>query len=56
MSFISVIIGGGVVGLPYSFYHTGIPLGIFFNVVFGGMTIVSTILLLKAKDLSGGLT
>ncbi|CDW86964.1 UNKNOWN [Stylonychia lemnae] len=56
MSFLSVIIGGGVVGLPYSFYHTGIPLGIFFNVLFGLMTICSSVLLLKAKDLSGGLT
>ena len=55
LAILSTIIGGGVVGLPYSFFHTGIPMGIILNLVFAAMTLYSCILYIKAKDLTGNL-
>ena len=56
MAFVSTIIGGGMVGLPYSFYHAGIPMGIILNFIFALLTIYSCLLLLEAKNLVGNLT
>eukprot|EP00347_Sterkiella_histriomuscorum_P010970 403374242 len=55
MAFLSTIIGGGVVGLPFSFYHSGIPFGIILNIVFALQTIYSCHLIIQAKELTGGL-
>ena len=53
LAFLSTIVGGGVVGLPYSFYHTGIPVALILNVLFVFITIYSCVLYIKAKDLVG---
>ena len=53
LSFLSGIIGGGIVGLPYSMYHAGIPMGLILNLLFGFLTIYSAILYLEAKDMVG---
>jgi amino acid permease len=53
LAFISTIIGGGVVGLPFAVYYTGIPLGIAMNLIVSLMTIYSTYLYLLCKDLTG---
>lgn len=53
LAFISTIIGGGIVGLPYAIYYTGIPLGIVMNLIISGTTIYSTYLYLLCKDLAG---
>ena len=55
LAFISTIIGGGIVGLPFSFYQAGIPLGIVLNIVIMLLTIYACRLLLLTKDLTGGL-
>lgn len=52
LSFISTIIGGGIVGIPYAFYHVGIPVGIFMNILVIAVTFYSIYLYLKAKDLT----
>ena len=56
LAILSTIIGGGIVGLPYSFFHAGIPMGIILNIVFSLMTFYSCVLLIEAKDLVGNLS
>jgi len=51
LAILSTIIGGGIVGVPYSFYNFGIPLAIILNILVVIMTYFSGVLYLKAKDL-----
>jgi len=53
LAILSTIIGGGVVGLPYSFYQTGIPLGVALNIVFAILTLYSCLLFMKARNIVG---
>jgi hypothetical protein len=54
LAYISTIIGGGVVGIPYAFYYCGIPLAITISIAIAGFTIYSSYLYLLAKDMTGG--
>jgi len=50
LAVLSTIVGGGIVGIPFSLYHTGIPFGIFINVIVAVSTYYSCVLFLAAKD------
>ena len=54
MTIISTIVGGGIVGLPYAFYYTGLALGISFILVMALQTVCSVELYLAAKDFLPG--
>jgi amino acid permease len=54
LAFISTIVGGGVVGIPYAFYYLGIPIAIVLNILIAFFTVYSCYLYLLAKDFSGG--
>lgn len=51
LTFISTIIGGGIVGVPYAMYHTGIPFGILLNILMVMACWYSCVLYLAAKKL-----
>lgn len=52
LALLSAIVGGGVVGIPYAMFHTGIPLGIFLNIGVALSGWYTGTLYLKVKDLS----
>ena len=53
LALISTIIGGGLVGIPFAFYHAGIPLALVLNVLGAALNIFASYLYIKAKDFSG---
>ena len=52
LALLSVIVGGGIVGIPYAMFHTGIPLGLFINVIMALACYYTSTLYLRVKDLS----
>jgi len=51
LAILSTIVGGGIVGIPFSIYQTGIPLGIVMNVLIALSVHYSCVLYLAGKDL-----
>ena len=54
LTIISTILGGGIVGLPYGFYQLGLFPGTIFMVVMGLLTVNSSWIYIKSKDLIPG--
>lgn len=52
MALIAANIGGGILGLPYAFYHLGLFYGIISCVIVAILSHLSTIMHLKTKDLT----
>lgn len=49
---LSTIIGGGIVGIPYAMYLSGIPIGLVINVMCFCMSYLSTYLFMETKKKS----
>ena len=54
LAIVSTIVGGGIVGIPYAFYYTGLGLGIALIVFMGLQTVSSVKIYLEAKDILPG--
>ena len=52
LALLSVIIGGGIVGIPFAMFHTGIPFGIILNILVCLAGVYTVHLYLRTKDLS----
>ena len=52
LALVAANVGGGILGLPYAFYHMGIPLAIFMCVSVGILAGTSCMMYLKVKDLT----
>ena len=52
LALIAANIGGGILGLPYAFYHLGLFYGIISCVIVAILSHLSTIMHLKTKDLT----
>ena len=52
LALLSGIIGGGIVGIPYAMYHTGIILGLILNLLVALLAVYSGNLYLKVKEMS----
>ena len=50
LAIISTILGGGIVGLPYSLYSTGLYCGVLIAIFAAAQTTISSILFLKARE------
>jgi len=51
LAIVSTIVGGGIVGVPYSLLHAGIPFGIFLHIIVAISCSYSCTLYIYAKDL-----
>ena len=51
LALLSAIVGGGIVGVPFSLLHCGIPLGVFLNFAFAVLAYFASVLYLKSKDM-----
>jgi amino acid permease len=49
---LSTIIGGGIVGVPYAMYISGIPIGLILNVVCWVLCYASVYLYMEAKKMT----
>ena len=49
---LSVIVGGGIVGIPFAMIHTGIPLGLLLNISVAAAGCYTGHLFLTCKDMS----
>ena len=54
LTLISTIVGGGIVGLPFAFYYTGLFIGVTLIVLMAIQTVFSVRLYLAAKDFLPG--
>ena len=54
LALVSTCIGGGFVGFPFAFYHTGIPFASIMMVIVMILTIQSCKVYLAAKDMTPG--
>ena len=52
MALVAANIGGGILGLPYAFYHLGLFLGVIACLIVACLSHLSTIMHLKTKDLT----
>ena len=52
LALVATNVGGGILGLPYAFYHLGIVLGVIMVFILGVLNHFSTMMYLKTKDLS----
>jgi len=50
LAILSTIVGGGIVGIPFGLYQTGIPVGIILNVLIALSVHYSCVLYLAGKD------
>ena len=51
LAILSAVVGGGIVGVPFSLLHCGIPMGVFLNVIFLGLSYLGSLLYLRSKDI-----
>ena len=51
LALMSAIVGGGIVGVPFSLLECGIPFGVFLNILFAVIAYLSSLLYLKSKDM-----
>lgn len=52
LALLSAIVGGGIVGIPYAMFHTGIPLGVILTIGLALIGLYTGSLYLRIKDLS----
>ena len=55
LALMSTMIGGGIAGLPFSYFHTGLSLGLIIHLLMMILTNLSCYLYLRTKDLLHGL-
>ena len=51
LALLSAIVGGGIVGVPFSLLHCGIPFGIILNIAFAILAYIGSLLYLRSKDM-----
>ena len=51
LALLSAIVGGGIVGVPFSLLHCGVPFGVTLNIIFAILSYLGSLLYLKSKDM-----